>query len=157
MPYVDQGQPKEKKHLPPIVPFALVFVAMAISVFLYKVFYDQLNANLWLAPLVTGPLIGLALRLTVKKPLPKQGMIAIFSTLAACMVGYVFRHVVVITWVDQFNIPLNPQPGIGNAFEWLFSRDLMSILLMAMSAYLAFAIGGVVYAAPSPPPSEQPQ
>ena len=147
MPYVDDGQPKEPTSLPPIVPLALVAVAMAVSVFLYKVFYDQLSANLWLAPLITGPLIGLALRLTVKQPIPKQGLIAVLSTLIACLIGYVFRHVVVITWVDQFNVPLNPQPGVGNAFEWLFSRDLISILLMAMSAYLAFAIGGVSYIA----------
>lgn len=155
MPYVDQGQPKTPTKLPPILPIVVVIVAMGVSVLLYVVFYKQLNYNLWLAPLVTGPLIGLGLRLTAKRPLPKQGLIAILAALTACLVGYVYRHVAVITWTDQFGNPLNPQPGIGNAFEWLFSADLLAILMMGMSAYLAFAIGGVTYLAATTPRNEQ--
>lgn len=146
MPYVDEGKPRAPMSLPPILPIVVVLVAMVVSIGLYRVFYNQLNYNLWLAPLLTGPLIGSGLRFTVKRPLPKQGMIAILATLVACLAGYVYRHASVITWVDNFGNPLKPQPGVGNAFEWLFSADLMGILFMAFSAYLAFAIGSVTHA-----------
>lgn len=144
MPYVDQGEPNAPTSLPPILPVVAVVVAMGVGVFSFGAFYNQLNGNQWLAPLITGPLIGAALRFTSKRPLPKAGAIAILAALTACIVGYVVRHVAYIKWVDP-----TFKPSVGHAFEWLFSADLMSIMLIAFSAYLAFAIGSVI---PHPTP-----
>lgn len=138
MPYLDQGEPKPV-NLPPILPMVAVVVAMAAGVALFVVFYNQLNGNQWLAPLVTGPMIGAAMRLTSKRPLPKAGLIAVGSTVFACLVGYVVRHVGFIKWVDP-----NFEPTVGHAFEWLFSSDLMGVLLIGMSAYLAYTIGAAM-------------
>lgn len=138
MPYIDQGEPKQTQ-LPPIVPIGVTLIAMAAAVALFPLFYNKLNGNQWLAPLVTGPLIGLAIRFTSKRPLPKAGLIAISAALLACLVGYVVRHVAYIKWVDP-----NFKPTVGHAFEWLFSADLMSILLIAMSAYIAFSIAATI-------------
>jgi len=139
MPYVDENQPKTPTNLPPILPFAAIAVAMVISVGLYWVFYQNLGLNQWLAPLLVGPLIGCAMRFSTKQPLPRAGTIAIVATLVTCLIGYVLRHVLWIKW-------LNPtfKPSVGHAFEFLFSADLMAILLMAMSAYFAFAIAAAI-------------
>ena len=139
MPYVDQGESKPPAPLPPILPIVAMLAAMCVGVVLFAVFYNQLKGNQWLAPIVTGPLIGAAMRFTSKRPLPKAGAIAIIATLAACLTGYVVRHVAYIKWVDP-----TFKPTVGHAFEYLFSADLMSILLIAMSAYLAFTIGAVM-------------
>ena len=144
MPYVDDGQPKEPMSLPPILPFAALIVAAAASIALYWVFYENLSLNQWLAPLLVGPLIGCALRFTTNPPLPKTGAIAITTTLATCLIGYVLRHILWIKWLDP-----TFQPTVGHAFQHLFSVDLMSILLMAMSAYFAFAIASAIPRSPS--------
>jgi len=146
MPYVDKGEPKPPPSLPPILPIAAIIVAMAVAVVLFPLIYTSLNRNQWLAPLLAGPLVGVAIRFTSKGRLPKAGTIAIIATLAACLVGYVVRHVGYIKWVDP-----TFKPTVGHAFEWLFSSDLMSILLIAMSAYLAFSIAAAIpYASQGP-------
>lgn len=156
MPYVDQGEPKPPTPLPPIVPYAALLVAMAAG---FGSFWLLFNAQLSqiIPPLLVGPIIGLALRLTAKHPLPKQGLTAILATLVTCLAGYVFRHVALITWLDNLGNPLNPQPGVGNAFHWLFSADIVSLLCIAMSGYLAFAIGAAIPTSYTPPPQQPPQ
>lgn len=139
MPYVDQGEPKRPPDLPPVVPIVVLVGAMAVGICLYWVFYEHLGLNQWLAPLVVGPLVGCALRFTAKQPIPRVGTIAVVATLATCLVGYVLRHILWINWVDP-----TFQPTVGHAFEYLFSADLMAILLMAMSAYFAFAIAAAI-------------
>lgn len=151
MPYVDQGEPKQAKPLPPILPIVAVVVAMGVGFgsfwFLYKAGVHQL-----LPIFLTGPLVGLALRLTNKGTLPKAGMIAIVASLVACLAGYVFRHAVLITWLDGFGNPMDPQPGVGNAFQWLLSSDLVSLLCIGVSSYFAFAIGAAFPDQPTAPP-----
>ncbi|MFN3166470.1 MAG: hypothetical protein ACE37H_05335 [Phycisphaeraceae bacterium] len=139
MPYVDQGEPKPPPSLPPILPIAVTAVAMAVAIGLFPMIYTNLNGNQWLAPLLAGPLVGVAIRLTSKGRLPRAGTVAIIATLVACLVGYVVRHVGYIKWVDP-----TFKPSVGHAFEWLFSNDLMSILLIAMSAYLAFSVAAAI-------------
>lgn len=139
MPYVDEGQPNEPTKLPPILPFIALTAAAAVSIGLYWVFYENLGLNQWLAPLLAGPLVGCALRFAAKPPLPRTGTIAITTTLATCLAGYVLRHILWIKWVDP-----TFQPTVGHAFHYLFSADLMAILLMAMSAYFAFAIAAAI-------------
>ena len=148
MPYVDEGKPeKGPMNVPPILPFGAIVCAMAASIALYWVFYENLGLNQWLAPLLAGPLVGVAMRFTGGSALPKAGTIAIVATLITCLLGYVLRHILWIKWLDP-----TFQPTVGHAFQYLFSADLMGILLMAMSAYFAFAIAGVRY---SPPPQSE--
>jgi len=135
MPYVDEGPPREPTKLPPIVPYLAILVAMAVGVVLFWLFYSKMNLNQWLAPILVGPLVGGAMRLSSKRPLPHAGKTAIAAALVACLVGYVVRHIAWIIWLDP-----TFQPTIGHAFEWLFSADMQSCLLIAMSAYLAFLI-----------------
>lgn len=135
MPYIDEKQSKTPMNLPPILPFVAIAAAMVVGVGLYWVFYENLGLNQWLAPLLLGPMIGCAIRFTAKQPLPRVGTIAISTTLIACLTGYVLRHVLWIKWLDP-----TFKPTAGHAFEYLFSTDLMAIILMAMSAYFAFAI-----------------
>lgn len=146
MPYVDDGQPKAPTNLPPILPFVVLIGAMGVSLALYWVFYANLGLNQWLAPLLVGPLIGCALRFTATSAIPRVGTIAVVSTLVTCLVGYVLRHILWIKWLDP-----TFEPTVGHAFEFLFSADLMAILLMAMSAYFAFAIAAAI---PRPPKTQ---
>lgn len=141
MPYVDQGEPKPPPPMPPVIPYFATLLAMAAGVGLYWATFTYLSGNQWLAPLVTGPLIGVTIRITARPYIPRQGVTAILAALVACLVGYVYRHVALITWIDGTGQPMDPQPGVGNAFQWLFSNDLMSFLLIAMSCYLAYATG----------------
>ena len=149
MPYVDDGPPKTPSKLPPILPIVSILIAMAVGVALFPLLYNFLNFNQWLAPLVAGLAVGLAMRLTNKGALPRPGTIAIVATLAACLVGYVVRHVAFIKWLDP-----TFTPTIGHAFEYLFSADMMSVLLIAMSAYIAFAIGAAMPSSHHNPPAQ---
>ncbi|MEM1353355.1 MAG: hypothetical protein AAGH88_00580 [Planctomycetota bacterium] len=137
MPYVDQGEPKPA-ITPPVVPLIAIAAAMGLAIVPYWFFYNNLNLNQWLAPLLVGPMIGGAIFFTKKQPVPRSGLIVIIATLVTCLVGYVLRHVLWIKWADP-----TFKPSVGHAFEWLFSFDLVSILLMAMSAYFAFAIATI--------------
>ncbi|MBX2851431.1 MAG: hypothetical protein KTR15_06775 [Phycisphaeraceae bacterium] len=139
MPYVDENQPKDPMNLPPILPFIALVAVMVVGISLYWVFYENLGLNQWLAPLLAGPLVGCALRFTAKQPIPRVGTIAIVTTVATCLIGYVLRHVLWIKWLDP-----TFKPSVGHAFEYLFSADMMAILLMAMSAYFAFAITSAI-------------
>lgn len=139
MPYVDERQPKTPSKLPPILPFVAIAAAMVVGVGLYWVFYENLGLNQWLAPLLVGPLIGCAMRFTAKQPIPRAGTIAIVATLVTCLVGYVLRHILWIKWLDP-----TFEPTVGHAFEYLFSADMMAILLMAMSAYFAFTLAAAI-------------
>lgn len=150
MPYVDQGELKPPTSLSPVLPIVAVLVAMGLGVGTFWLTYTKLNGNQWLAPLVAGPLIGVALRFVGKRPLPKAGLVAVLAALVTCLAGYVLRHILWIKWVDS-----TFQPTVGHAFEWLFSNDLMSFLLIGMSAYLAFAIGAIPSYGP-PQQSQQP-
>ena len=143
MPYVDEGPPKDPMKLPPVVPYLAIALAMGVGIALFWFFYTQMNLNQWLAPILVGPLVGLAMRLSSKQPLPHAGKTAIFAALAACLIGYVVRHIAWIIWLDP-----TFQPTVGHAFEWLFSADMQSCLLIAMSAYLAFAIAPKTFSGP---------
>lgn len=143
MPYVDQGESKPLT-LPPIVPFVAVLVAMGVTIVLFWFFYTKFNFNQWLAPMLAGPMIGGAFFATKKRPIPRTGLIVIAATVLACLVGYVLRHILWIKWLDP-----NFRPSVGHAMEWLFSNDIMSILLIGMSAYLAFIIATLPKAPPA--------
>lgn len=147
MPYVDQGESQPKPALP-IVPIAGILLAMAVGAALFPLLYNGLSMNQWLAPILTGVLVGCAMRFTSTTPLPKAGVIAILATLIACLVGYVVRHVGFIKWADP-----TFQPTVGHAFSWLINSDLFSIMLIAMAAYIAFTIGAAMpYKNNDPPP-----
>lgn len=137
MPYVDEGDQPKKAGLPIWLPFVAAGVAAAVSVYLWGVLFSAMQ-NTWLAPLLGGVLIGGAIRLTNRGSVPRIGLLAVILTVAAGIAGFAYRHMFVYVWN-------NPQtgavihPDFTNALQYLFN-DMMSVLLIAFGAYLAYMI-----------------
>lgn len=153
MPYVDQGEPKPAT-VPPILPIAALILAIGLCVWLWGVFWSGMN-NGWLPPLITGAIIGAALRFTGGQRLPRPGLIAILATLLAGAAGYSYRHMYVMKWTNtQTGEPL--YPDFNNAMSYLFN-DMQSFLLIAVSAYIAYVIVSTIpYTVPQADPTRQP-
>ncbi len=154
MPYVDQGEPKPPPTLPPILPIAAAVVAAAASAWLWGVFWSGMN-NGWLPPLVTGVAVGVAMRFAGAGRLPKAGLIAVAAALLGSVAGYSYRHMFVMKWTNtQTGQPL--MPDFNNAMRYLFN-DMQSFLLIAVGAYIAFAIvSSIPYPTKDASPTAQP-
>lgn len=136
MPYVDQGEPKAgpSLNLSTFLPYIAGAVGAVIAFFIWGVLYTQMQQNQWIAPILGGPIIGGAMRLAGKRPVPFGGLVAIGLVVVSGLAGYLHRHVVHIIWVDP-----NFKPDVNHAINWMF-KDITGIFLMGFSAYLAYII-----------------
>ncbi|XAL98144.1 hypothetical protein OT109_11105 [Phycisphaeraceae bacterium D3-23] len=151
MPYVDEGEQAKKQGLPIWLPYAAGVVGAFLAFFLWGLTYTKMNGNQWLAPILTGVIIGGAMRLAGKRPAPRVGLVAVLLSAVTGLVAYVYRHMFVIKWQDP-----NFKPDANHAINWLFG-DMASVIFIAFSAYLAFIIArayGNTYT--GPPPTHQP-
>lgn len=155
MPYVDEGDQPRKTGTPMGLPYAAGVVGAVLAFFLWGLLYKQMNGNQWLAPVLTGVVIGGAMRLAGKQPAPRMGTVAVLLTVVTALAGYIYRAINLIPWNPVNGQPFTPT--VGDTMSYLLNHDMMSALLIAFSAYLAFMIARSypqMYA-PPPPPQQQ--
>lgn len=127
MPYVDEGQPKTPKNLPPILPAVLAVIMAGVGAASWLGCFKWFSMS-YPGALVAGLLIGLSIKLTLNKPIPQFRVVAIILTVAASLAGYI--------WVfNVFYINVSLSDSITNYF-----RDIQALLFTGFGAYIAFAL-----------------
>lgn len=127
MPYVDQGEPKAPANLPPIVPIVAVVIAGLLGPLLWY------GSHLWFGysyagALLSGLLVGLAAKFTLKHPFPSIRVIAIILIVLGGFAGYV--------WVDSKLWT----PFMFDQSMQRFFRDFIALLMIGMGCYIAFVL-----------------
>lgn len=156
MPYVDEGDQPKQTGTPMWLPYAAGVVGAVLAFFLWGLLYKQMNGNQWLAPVLTGLVIGGAMRLAGKQPAPRVGTVAVLFTVVTALAGYIYRAINLIPWNPVNGQPFTPT--VGDTMRYLFNNDMMSVILIAFGTYLAFIIArsyGMNYTVPpthQPPP-----
>ncbi len=118
----------------PIVPILAMVLAAVVGPFIWVGFY-QVAGSALLPPLIIGLLIGAAGRFTGNTD-ARLSILAALLTIGACYAGYVYVDMHILKWTFN-NQPV--QPTIGDASKRFFG-DLVMLILIALSAYFAFAL-----------------
>ena len=126
MPYVDKGEPKPVT-LPPIVPILAVVVAGALGPLLWFGSAKWFGVS-YAGAVLSGLLVGLAARLTLKRPFPPLRIIAVALVVGGGFAGYV--------WVDSTIWT----PFMFDKSVERFFRDFVGLLMIGMGGYLAFIL-----------------
>ena len=87
--------------------------------------------------LIAGLLVGLAVKLTLTKPIPQFRVIALVLTLIACLAGYLW---VFAAYFTNFSFG----GSITNYF-----KDIQALLFTGVGCYIAFALASPRMARPS--------
>ena len=142
-PYAQQSQDLlEPPAQPPSqrpdgsVPWLVIVAGFVVAVagpFLWCGLYKA--RLVWMAPLLIGVGIGLAMRLLGRSAHPAVPVTAVILSVLSCVAGYVAVDLTLITWLNNY------QPTIGDAIGRFF-REFQVVILVAFGAYLSFLIAG---------------
>lgn len=123
---------------PAAFPIVAGLVAAAVGPLIWVGVYVTVGA-VWIAPLLIGLLVGLAIRFTSRPGAPNWlALYAAALTALGCFVGYVWTDLAFMKWIDPATgQPV--QPAFADAAR-RFLNDLFSILLIAIGAYIAYAV-----------------
>lgn len=126
MPYVDKGESKPL-NLPPVVPILAVVIAGALGPLLWYGGYLWFGYS-YAGALLSGLLVGLAAKFTLRQPFPPIRVIAIVLVVLGGFGGYV--------WVDSKIWT----PFLFDKSVERFFRDFIALLMIGMGCYLAFVL-----------------
>ncbi|MEM9416655.1 MAG: hypothetical protein AAGA29_14435 [Planctomycetota bacterium] len=133
MPYVDEGEPKQRGDMPPILPVACALAAAGLGVALWMICLRVFTMS-YPAGFLAGLAIGLAFKLTLKRTVPPLRILAILLTVGASLAGFV--------WVDQYIAanwtPPSPRP-VSQSVSFFF-KDITALLFTGLGAYIAFVL-----------------
>lgn len=127
MPYVDEGQSKVPMNLPPAVPVLLAVVAAGIGSVSWLGCFKWFDMS-YPGALVAGLFVGLAVKLTLNRPIPQFRLIALVLTVLASMAGYIW---VFYAYYTNFSFA-------GSITSYF--KDIHALLFTGAGAYLAFAL-----------------
>ena len=136
MPYVDHGKPKPPGNLPPILPALLAVVMAGVGATSWLGCFKWFGMS-YPGALVTGLLVGLAIKFTLAKPIPQFRVIALVLTLLACVTGYIWVYALFFT---NFSF----SGSITNYF-----KDFQALIFTGIGCYIAFALGSPRMTRPS--------
>lgn len=138
MPYVDKGEAKPVT-LPPIVPFLAAFVAAGVGAASWLGSFKWFNMS-YPGAIFAGLLIGLAVKFTLRRPIPQFRVVCIVLTVLACIAGYVG---VFAAYYTNFSV----SASISTYF-----KDFQALIFTGVGCYIAFILASPRLNAP---PSER--
>jgi len=121
----------------------VAIVAACLGPLLWYGFYRAFNSSI-IPPFVIGISIGVALRVVGKSNDQRVSIIAAVLTVLSCFAGYV--------WTDMALVPWTPPSTFMQAVSH-FLGDYLSLLLVAVSTYLAW----IIARRGDTPPPQRPQ
>jgi|GEM_PF-3073727 len=127
MPYVDQGEPKPAKPMPPIVSIMAVVVAAIVTPALWLFCHKWFGYSYVGAPL-GGLTIGMAAKFTLRRPFPPLRVFAIILLVIGSFAGFV--------WVDSKIW----SPFMLDKSTERFFRDILALLFTGVGCYLTFVL-----------------
>lgn len=127
MPYVDEGDPKQRGAIPPVAPIAAVAVASLLTPALWYFCYAWFGYS-YVGALLGALVVGLAAKFTLKRPLPPLQVAAVVLLIAGSFAGYV--------WIDSKIWT----PFMFGESAKRFSKDIVALLFIGFSAYLVFIL-----------------
>ena len=124
--------PSSSSQVGLVRPIIAGVVAAAGGAVLWWASYKLLG-SVWLAPLIIGVGVGLAMRLAGRGDHRAVGVAAAGLTVLASLVGYVWTDITLVPWLNNYS------PTVGEAVK-RFLGDVQALVLIALGAYLAFVI-----------------
>jgi drug/metabolite transporter (DMT)-like permease len=127
MPYVDEGEPKPRSELPPLIAIGAVVLASCATPLLWYFCHNWFGYS-YAGALLAALAIGLAAKFTLTRHYPPLKVVAIVLLVLGSFAGFV--------WIDS---TIWTPFMFGKTVE-RFSKDIVALLFIGFGAYLVFIL-----------------